>query len=238
MRPDETAYPLEARARSYLAVNCSHCHRTGGTAAPSAWDGRAELTLAQTGLLNGLANNNAGNPTNKLVVPGDTLHSVVWNRIAATNGFSRMPPIASAELDQTNITLIADWITQALPARQSFEQWQVVWFGSTNNPNALATSDPDGDGRSNRDEYLAGTNPLDGGSFPALHASLTGASISLNFNLPTNRSPQIETSTNLQGWNLWDVSGNAGLPSPGGLISISGTLTNSQQFFRLRIREN
>ena len=41
---------MEARVRSYLAVNCSYCHKTGGTA-PSSWDGRPELTLAQTMLV-------------------------------------------------------------------------------------------------------------------------------------------------------------------------------------------
>ena len=40
-----------------------------------------------------------------------------------------------------------------------FEQWQINYFGSTTNPLAAAGADPDGDGMSNTNEFLAGTNP-------------------------------------------------------------------------------
>lgn len=238
VRPDETAFPLEARVRSYLAVNCAHCHRAGGTASPSAWDGRAELTLNQTGLIDGAAVHNLGNPTNRLIVPGDTVHSVVWNRVAATNGFTRMPPLGTSELDQTNLALLSSWITAELPARQTFAQWQQWWFNSTNAANAQPTADPDGDGHSNREEFLAGTSPLSGGDFVRPTVSVSSSLVSVSFNLPTNRSSQIEASTNLQQWNLWNVPGNDGLPTVGGLFSLSGAFTNAQQFFRLRLWEN
>jgi hypothetical protein len=93
LRPDESAYSVEARVRSYLAVNCSYCHKAGGTANAS-WDGRPELTLEETGLVNGEAANNGGDPANKLVVPGDTAHSIMLNRVAVTN-FSRLGSTAS-----------------------------------------------------------------------------------------------------------------------------------------------
>ena len=41
----------------------------------------------------------------------------------------------------------------------AFEQWQINYFGSTTNPLAAAGADPDGDGMSNTNEFLAGTNP-------------------------------------------------------------------------------
>lgn len=41
----------------------------------------------------------------------------------------------------------------------AFEQWQVDYFGSTNNPAADPNADPDGDGLSNMAEFLSGTDP-------------------------------------------------------------------------------
>ena len=114
VRPDDTAQPLEDRARSYLAVNCAYCHAGASGTAPAQWDGRAHLTLAQTGLVNGTPASNGGNPLNKLIVPGDPAHSVVLNRVAAANGFTRMPPLGSSELDQTNIALLTAWITDGI----------------------------------------------------------------------------------------------------------------------------
>jgi uncharacterized repeat protein (TIGR03806 family) len=154
VRPDETAYSVEARVRSYLDVNCATCHRPGGTATPAAWDGRAQVTLAQTGLINGNATNNQGNPLNKLIVPGDTPHSVVLNRMAVTNGFTRMPPLASNELDAANIALVTAWITNSLPSQLTYDQWRLQYFGDTTSPDGAPDADGDGDGATNRAEFL------------------------------------------------------------------------------------
>jgi PKD repeat protein len=40
-----------------------------------------------------------------------------------------------------------------------FQAWQIQYFGSTTNPAAAPTADPDGDGFSNLQEFLAGTDP-------------------------------------------------------------------------------
>jgi endonuclease/exonuclease/phosphatase family metal-dependent hydrolase len=40
-----------------------------------------------------------------------------------------------------------------------FQSWQVFYFGSTTNPAAAPSADPDNDGMSNWAEFLAGTNP-------------------------------------------------------------------------------
>jgi hypothetical protein len=158
--------------------------------------------------------------------------------MAATNGFSRMPPLGTSELDQVNIALIAEWISEALPGRQTFAAWQSSWFGSTNGADAVATGDPDNDGRSNREEFLSGTNPLSAGSILRPLVNVDEGVVNLSFNLPANRSAQIDTSTDLTNWKLWDVPGNSALPSPAGGFSLSGSPTNAQQFFRVRIWEN
>ncbi|MEM7391381.1 MAG: c-type cytochrome, partial [Verrucomicrobiota bacterium] len=237
LRPDEISYPVESRVRSYLAVNCANCHRAGGTAGPS-WDGRSELTLEATGLINGPAVQNGGNPANQLVVPGDTFHSIVLNRVAVSNGFTRMPPLGSTELDQQNIALLIEWINQSQSSWDTYDDWRMAWFGDLVSPDGEPTADPDGDGRSNNEEWLAGTDPLDGNLYFRSTIAVSNNQVRLGMTLPTNRSVMVETSTNLVDWSLWDVPGNQGLPLPGGPWWIDGPADDLLRYFRFWIREN
>jgi polygalacturonase/PKD repeat protein len=53
-------------------------------------------------------------------------------------------------------TLVSNNLINVLTALQS---WQIQYFGSTSNPAADPNADPDGDGMSNMEEFLAGTDP-------------------------------------------------------------------------------
>jgi hypothetical protein len=235
--PAESAYSVEARVRSYLAVNCSYCHKSGGTA-PASWDGRPELTLSQTALVNGGATNNGGNPLNKLVIPGSTANSILLHRTAATGGFTRMPPLGSNVVDPAGVDLLTEWIQNELPDRQTYAQWRTAEFLSGTSPQGAADQDPDGDGSNNEAEFLAGTDPLSGASFHRTSVSVNGTEASFTFELPRNRSVVIEHSQNLQQWQPWDIPGNQGLPVQGGTQSLTGPKPGPAAFFRARVREN
>jgi glucose/arabinose dehydrogenase len=106
---DNPQHSLTDRARSYLSANCAPCHQLG-TGLPSTWDARHTLPLEDTGLLNAIPANPGTDPDNRLLLPGDTTHSVLLHRVAGTNGFSRMPPLGSNETDTAAVALLTSWI--------------------------------------------------------------------------------------------------------------------------------
>ncbi|WP_035614856.1 PQQ-dependent sugar dehydrogenase [Haloferula sp. BvORR071] len=238
LRPDESTYSIEARVRSYLAVNCSYCHKTGGTAL-GQWDGRPELTLDQTNLVNGPATNNGGNEANKLVVPGDTTHSIVLNRVAVTNGFTRMPPLASNVLDTAAANLLTTWINGELENRQTYEAWRISNFEPDGDPAGAPAVDADGDKQTNYQEFLAGTDPNAATSHLLPQVNAANGAYTLSFNLPANRSFRITSTPDLtQAWTPWDIPGNQPLPHAAGLVEFTFPITTPERYFRVELQEH
>jgi putative heme-binding domain-containing protein len=115
--PYGTAGSLEQRARSYLQLNCGHCHRRGG-GGTAAIDLRPELPLAQTNLLSGRPTQGTfGIHAAQLVAPGKPSHSVLYYRMA-TLGRGRMPHFGSHEVDERGLHLMGDWI-ESLGTRET-----------------------------------------------------------------------------------------------------------------------
>lgn len=239
VRPDETHYSLEARVRSYLAVNCAYCHHAG--VGPPSWDGSPQLNLWDTRLINGQPVAAGTDPSHRLVLPGEPGRSIVWNRIAATNSYSRMPPIATTEKDLAAIQLVADWISTNVPARMDYNAWRLAYFGDLVSLQGERTANPDGDGDNNEAEYLEYSNPTNGLSFysPAIQAGASQVAIQLpNF---AGRRVTVDTSTDLgllDPWSPWAVLGNNGIPlAPGLTNTLFAPMLGSKRFFKLRIEE-
>ena len=231
---DDTNASLEWRVRSYLAVNCVQCHQPGG-ASTGNWDARATTPTDLANLIGGLLVNNGGDPDNRWCIAGDTAHSMILKRLAGT-GVQRMPPLGTNERDLAAETLITNWINTALPSRQSFAQWQTTHFGSTILPAAQSAANPDGDGQNNDLEWQLSENPNTTNPPYLPLASAAGATFSLTFGHPANRSVLIETSTDFQGWSLWNVPGNAPLfPATTQQRVLTGPLDVPARFFRLRL---
>lgn len=233
VRPDEAAYPLEQRVRSYLDVNCAYCHQDGGSVA-GFWDGREELTLDETGLIYGLAVNNAGNPANQYVVPGDTTHSILLSRVAAANGFNRMPPLATNEPDDEAVALLTDWILSELPGHVLYDEFATV-HGLTGGRD----DDDDGDGVSNYDEYLLGRDPNSANDPASTAVTGSGNSWAFSFTRLPFRIYDIRTSTDLNVWESWSVPENTldyGTTSEAVSIPIDFP-EDPARFFRLEVSE-
>lgn len=97
LRPaTDEARPLYDRVRSYLSANCSSCHHPGGPTTIAKWDARLQVPLDLTHIL-------------EKISPRNPNESAIHSRISSQYT-DRMPPMASSEVDQSNVDLMRDWI--------------------------------------------------------------------------------------------------------------------------------
>ncbi len=229
----DTSVSREFRVRSYLAVNCVSCHQPGGSA-PETWDARPTVSLEQAGLILGSAARPL-NPGDLLVAPGDSIHSILLQRVKAGNGYTRMPPLGSHVLDSGAIQLIQNWIELDLPGYQTYDQWAAGWFGSGAGVIAERGTDADGDGRNNDFERLTGTNPRNGGDSWTMDLTVSGGNVLLDFPTPANAAILIESSPDLLHWTPWPVPGNEPFfPAAAGTRQLTAPVseTGPSHFFR------
>jgi uncharacterized repeat protein (TIGR03806 family) len=107
----DKAADLDARARSYLHANCSHCHRKWG-------GGNADfqllfpLELKDTGTLDVRpAHGTLDLDDARLLAARAPDRSLIYQRMAR-RGLGQMPQVASNIVDQEGVELIREWIKQ------------------------------------------------------------------------------------------------------------------------------
>jgi uncharacterized repeat protein (TIGR03806 family) len=108
--PDLASVDVSARARAYLHVNCSMCHRPGGGGQSQA-DLRIDRTLTQTNICDRVPEEgDFGVENARVLAPGDparSLLSVRMKRLAP----GRMPLLGSTVVDTTGTDLVDRFIT-------------------------------------------------------------------------------------------------------------------------------
>jgi putative heme-binding domain-containing protein len=106
---DERA-PLDDRARSYLAVNCGHCHRFGGGGAAKILLTHdlpfAEMKVDVRPTLGMFELNDP-----YIVAGGDPSRSALLFRVSKL-GQGRMPHVGSEVVDEAGVRLLRRWIAQ------------------------------------------------------------------------------------------------------------------------------
>lgn len=107
-----TSFSLETRVRSYIDSNCSHCHRPGG--AYANFDARFTTPLDNQGLIYGTVNSFLNDTNDRVVIPGDLTHSLLYNRANRADAYE-MPPLAKNLVDTNATATIAAWINSLPP---------------------------------------------------------------------------------------------------------------------------
>jgi hypothetical protein len=99
--------PLQARALSYLDVNCAHCHRPGGDAASTHADWRRDHVLAN--VCREARHDVDGR--HLVIAPGKPDQSVAIVRMRSSDPFVHMPRGPSHVIDARALAMLEEWIT-------------------------------------------------------------------------------------------------------------------------------
>lgn len=118
------------------------------------------------------------------------------------------------------------------------DSWRLTQFGSatTTNASSCATCDPDGDGLSNAQEYLAGTNPNNAANFLRIAVvQLGGGNFVASFPTVLGMKYRIEKSDDLVTGPWTTVQDN--IDGTGGFLPINdpGAASLPKRFYRVRL---
>ncbi|MCA9175510.1 MAG: PQQ-dependent sugar dehydrogenase [Planctomycetales bacterium] len=112
--PHDQSASLEVRARSYLDVNCAHCHRRGG-GGTAALELIESLELSRTHLTEAPTQGAFNLLDARVVAPGDPYRSVLYYRMAKL-GKGHMPQFGAEQTDPAGLRMIGQWIRSLTPA--------------------------------------------------------------------------------------------------------------------------
>jgi hypothetical protein len=122
----------------------------------------------------------------------------------------------------------------------SFQAWQTIYFGTTNNPEAAAAFDADGTGQNNQFKYVAGLDPTNPASVFALRiANVSGVSTQkylIYSPVATGRTYTVQFSTNLVGGAYTNLTGFSGPLNSGTQATVTDLgATQPTKFYRVNI---
>lgn len=118
----DSSADLEARARSYLHVNCSVCHVEAG-------GGNAKMELGfntkpdKMNIFEARPQHDTfGIDNAMLIARRDPERSVLYQRVAR-RGRGQMPPLVSTVVDDRAVVLLRDWIGSMTPTQKFVRDW-------------------------------------------------------------------------------------------------------------------
>ena len=127
--PHDPASDLDARARTYLHVNCAVCHveSGGGNARINLGRGIDREAMQLVGARP--QHSTFALPDAMLVKPGAPESSVLAHRIARRGpGSGQMPPLGTGVVDSAGVALIGEWIAALPPTSAPVRAWTMDDF--------------------------------------------------------------------------------------------------------------
>jgi uncharacterized repeat protein (TIGR03806 family) len=106
---DDATQPVDVRARAYLAVNCSNCHRPNGPGRGN-WNALFDTAFKDMGVCNMTPDyGDLGVTGAALLKPSAHGSSLMWLRMSQRT-MDFMPPLATKIPDQVGADLLSNWI--------------------------------------------------------------------------------------------------------------------------------
>jgi hypothetical protein len=168
----------------------------------------------------------------------------VTNTIArftpATNGLAAFS-FAVTDAEGSSLTnTVGIHVTEAgPPLLTTFQQWQILYFGSTNSASADANADPDGDGMNNQAEFLSGSNPTNSASaLRILSVAQQGNEVVITWQATGGRTNAVQASAAVD-TNFADITGPIIIAGSGDVMTnyadAGGATNNPSHFYRVRL---
>jgi len=163
----------------------------------------------------------------------NSAYRIEIDRVSSSpNGITLFPNQVHNGLITLNVRTNSSW-GDGIP-----DAWRLRFFGSISNLLSHASADADGDGVSNWQEYLAGTNPTDVGSQLRLASRHVSTNNVVHLRWPTvyNKSYNIEWIPSLSGTNWFTIATN--VPGTDQMMDFPVTNINLEtQFYRVRLAQ-
>ncbi len=129
------------------------------------------------------------------------------------------------------------------PGLSAFQQWQIDYFSSTNNPAADPNVDADGDGMNNTNEFLSGTNPTNSlSALRIISAVQQSTNVVITWATAGGRTNAVQaTGGNAGGYttNFTDISGpiiiSGGGDATTNHVDTAGATNNPARYYRVRL---